>query len=198
MDKLIYGVGYNNGLRKTRVNGIQLKEYKTWLRMIRRCYDIKSHSRQPTYKDCEVSDFFKSYSNFYEWCQDQIGFNCDDYELDKDLLVKNNKTYSEHSCIFLPKTINSVLTKCNTSRGLLPLGVTYFPQTNKYRARVRNGQENLKSSGSLGLFNTEIEAFNAYKRAKESYLKELAEKWKDKIDPRAYNALMNYQVEITD
>ena len=198
MDKLIYGVGYNNGLRKTRVNGIQLKEYKTWLRMIRRCYDIKSHSRQPTYKDCEVSDFFKSYSNFYEWCQDQIGFNCDDYELDKDLLVKNNKTYSEHSCIFLPKTINSVLTKCNTSRGLLPLGVTYFPQTNKYRARVRNGQENLKSSGSLGLFNTEIEAFNAYKSAKESYLKELAEKWKDKIDPRVYEAMYNYQVEITD
>ena len=47
-------------------------------------------------------------------------------------------------------------------------------------------------------FNTEIEAFNAYKQTKESYLKELANKWKDKIDARAYNALMNYQVEITD
>ena len=50
----------------------------------------------------------------------------------------------------------------------------------------------------LGTFNTELEAFNAYKTAKESYLKELANKWKDKIDPRAYEALMNYEVEITD
>ena len=28
--------------------------------------------------------------------------------------------------------------------------------------------------------------------------KEQAEKWKGQIDYRAYNALMNYQVEITD
>ena len=50
----------------------------------------------------------------------------------------------------------------------------------------------------LGLFNTEIEAFNAYKTAKESFIKEQAEKWKGKIDDRAYEALMNYQVEIDD
>ena len=51
---------------------------------------------------------------------------------------------------------------------------------------------------SLGTYKTEIEAFNAYKQTKESYLKELANKWKSEIDPKAYNALMNYQVEITD
>ena len=34
--------------------------------------------------------------------------------------------------------------------------------------------------------------------AKEDYLKELANKWNGKIDERAYNALINYQVEITD
>ena len=51
---------------------------------------------------------------------------------------------------------------------------------------------------NLGYFKTEIEAFNAYKTAKESFVKEQAEKWKGKIDERAYNALMNYRVEITD
>ena len=50
----------------------------------------------------------------------------------------------------------------------------------------------------LGYFNTEIEAFNAYKKAKESFVKEQAEKWEDKIDERAYDALMNYEVEIDD
>ena len=47
-------------------------------------------------------------------------------------------------------------------------------------------------------FNTELEAFNAYKTAKESFIKEQANKWKGKIDERAYEALMSYKVEITD
>ena len=50
----------------------------------------------------------------------------------------------------------------------------------------------------LGYFKTEIEAFKAYKQAKESFIKEQANVWKSQIDIRAYEALMNYQVEITD
>ena len=51
---------------------------------------------------------------------------------------------------------------------------------------------------NIGSFNTEIEAFQAYKEAKEANIKEVANKWKDQIDPRVYEALMNYHVEITD
>ena len=40
--------------------------------------------------------------------------------------------------------------------------------------------------------------FNAYKKAKESFVKEQADEWKGKIDDRAYEALMKYIVEITD
>ena len=50
----------------------------------------------------------------------------------------------------------------------------------------------------LGTFNTPEEAFCAYKEVKEAYIKDVADKWKDRIDPRVYDALMNYQVEITD
>ena len=38
----------------------------------------------------------------------------------------------------------------------------------------------------------------AYKQPKEDYIKEVANKWKDQIDPRVYDALMKYEVEITD
>ena len=62
-------------------------------------------------------------------------------------------------------------------------------------ARVR---KNKGSPEWLGSFNTEIEAFNAYKVAKETFVKEQANKFKSQIDERAYNALMNYQVVITD
>ena len=58
-----------------------------------------------------------------------------------------------------------------------------------------------KSKGKrefLGYFKTELEAFNAYKVAKETFVKEQANKWKSQIDPRAYNALMNYEVSTDD
>ena len=50
----------------------------------------------------------------------------------------------------------------------------------------------------LGYFNKEVEAFQAYKQAKEAYIKEVANKWRNNIDPRVYEALMNWVVEITD
>ena len=45
-------------------------------------------------------------------------------------------------------------------------------------------------------FSTTLEAFQVYKQAKEAYIKEVAEKWKGNIDPRVYEALMNWTVEI--
>jgi len=62
-------------------------------------------------------------------------------------------------------------------------------------------EANIKINGikkCIGRFNTIEEAFYAYKKAKENYIKETANKYKDVIDIRVYNALMNYEVEITD
>ena len=50
----------------------------------------------------------------------------------------------------------------------------------------------------IGSFDTEFEAFQAYKKAKESYIKEVAEIWKDRIDERVYHALLKYEVHIDD
>ena len=50
----------------------------------------------------------------------------------------------------------------------------------------------------LGNFKTPEEAFQAYKVAKEAWIKEVADKWKDKLDPKVYKAMYEYQVEITD
>ena len=85
--------------------------------------------------------------------------------------------------------------KRKASRGEHLIGV-YWHNTNKaFIARVN---KNKGKSEHLGYFNTELEAFKAYKQAKESFVKEQANKWKSQIDPRAYNALINYQVDITD
>ena len=175
--------------------GVQIKEYTLWNSMLKRCYSDCSKKKRPTYEGCEVSDKFKSYEYFYEWCNKQIGFNNKGWQLDKDLLVKGNKIYSEDSCVFLPNEINLLLTKRTASRGNHLIGVYYHKRGKVFMAQV---SKNKGKPERLGFFNTELEAFNAYKTAKESFIKEQAEKWKSQIDIRAYNALMNYQVEITD
>ena len=51
---------------------------------------------------------------------------------------------------------------------------------------------------TLGYYDNEYDAHLAYKQAKEAYLKQLADKYKDMLDPRAYEALYNYTVDIDD
>lgn len=55
-----------------------------------------------------------------------------------------------------------------------------------------------KRRSYLGMFDTPEEAFYAYKIAKEVWIKEVADKWKSFIEPRVYEAMYNYKVEITD
>ena len=163
--------------------------------MLKRCYSDVYKKKKPTYEGCEVSDNFKSYEYFYEWCHKQIGFSMDGFELDKDLLIKGNKFYSENTCVFIPSEINSLLTKCTASRGKHLIGVCWHNASKSFIAMV---SKNKGQREHLGYFNTEIEAFKAYKTAKESFVKEQAEKWRGQIDDRAYKALMSYEVNIDD
>ena len=191
----VYGIGVSGTKYPSRVNGVKTREYVLWQSMLRRCYSDDFKKRNQTYEGCEISDKFRSYEYFYEWCNKQVGFNNKDWQLDKDLLIKGNKVYSEDSCIFLPQEVNTLLTKREALRGEHLIGVNWS-KTNK--AFVATVNKNKGKQEHLGSFKTELEAFNAYKEAKESFVKEQANKWKEQIDDRAYNALMNYTVEITD
>lgn len=102
--KLVHGVGINDmpGSRKT-------KEYELWCAMLRRSYSKKLHQRYPTYIDCKTSSDFLVFSKFHSWCQNQIGFNQNGFDFDKDLLVKGNKEYHPDKCVFIPREINLFL-----------------------------------------------------------------------------------------
>ena len=195
----VYNIGVLGTKYASMINGVHTKEYTLWKSMLRRCYSDTYKKKKPTYEGCEVSDKFKSYEYFYEWCHNQIGFDNDGngnpFHLDKDLLIKGNRVYSESTCVFIPSEINSLLVKRESSRGKHLIGVYWCNTKKAFVAQVR---KNKGKQEHLGYFKTEIEAFNAYKTAKESFVKEQANEWKGKIDGRAYEALMNYTVEITD
>ena len=192
MTKLVYGVGINERKYPTKVNGKKLKEYDVWKNLLKRCYCPMLQKERPTYIGCSASENFKSYSYFYQWCQDQVGFGQEGYHLDKDVLLRGNRIYSENTCVFLPSELNALLTARKNCRGVFPIGVSAY--YSKFKAKCCTD----KSSDFLGIFNNLEEAFQAYKQAKEAYIKSQAEKWKNFIDLRAYEALMHYEVQITD
>jgi hypothetical protein len=168
------------------------KEYVLWTNMLKRCYSPKYQANKPTYIGCTMSNNFKQYSYFYEWCQSQICFNLLNCQLDKDLLLKDNKQYSEETCIFIPQDLNVLIIKNKSIRGHQPIGVIKYG--NNFRAQCSTHG----STKFLGTFVTPELAFSVYKAFKESHIKELAEKYKTTIDPRAYKALLNYEVCIND
>lgn len=193
--RLVYGVGFNDGKYPASIDGKNLKEYRIWAAMLQRCYSDKFQEQgNHTYNGCYVSENFKSYSYFYDWCQDQIGFGMKDWELDKDLLVKGNNLYSEDMCIFLPRQINTALTKSNRTRGACPIGVSLRSDCKAYIATIVKYGRNV----IIGKYKTVDEAFLEYKKQKEYYLAELAEKYKANISESAFQALLNYKVELND
>lgn len=185
----VYGVGVNDFPTNTNVDGKDIWEYKRWIEMLRRGYDVAYKEKNPTYKDVYVEDHLHSFTNFYNHIKTMIGYGVDGYELDKDLLFKDNKCYSRDTIVFVPKEINSFLVNVKGS-GELPVGVSLcvLAEKTRYKARIRKGDKR----EYLGLYDTPEQAYQAYKAEKESYAKVLAEKWKGKIDERAYNALINY------
>lgn len=189
---IVCGVGYMGTKRDMILAPSKTPAYFAWHNMISRCYSDDIQNKRPTYRDCFVCEEWKCFSNFREWFDNQVYFF--GWKLDKDILVKGNKIYAPNTACFVPNEINVLFTKRQNCRGELPVGVQYSESKLRYKAGFTKGMKKV----FLGYYATPEEAFQAYKEAKETWIKEVADKWKDKLDPRVYEAMYNYKVEITD
>ena len=177
-------------------------EYNKWMNMLKRCFDNKYKERNPIYKDVTCCDRWLCFANFledfeilkqeYNWSKDEK------LNLDKDILNKNNKIYSLENCVLVPNWINMLFVKNDASRGDCPIGVSYNKQRKKYQAFCSIN----KKLKRLGYFITPLEAFNAYKIAKEQEIKRVANdcvlKGYITQESRLYNAMISYQIKIDD
>ena len=195
----VFGVGYLGYEKAVDENGNIIKSYSVWSSMLSRCYSEEFQKKRPTYKDCYVCEEWHNYSNFKKWYDNNYyEIDGERMDLDKDILIKGNKTYSPNTCVFVPQNINTLFIKSNKVRGKYPIGVYFNKNAKKYIARCwifNNGKSQQKG---LGYYNTPEDAFNAYKQFKENYIKQVAEEYKDKIPDRLYEAMYKYKVEITD
>ena len=195
----VYGVGIT-GLQPTRdENGKKTNSYVCWNRMLQRCYSAKYQEKQPTYIGCSVCDEWLYYPNFKNWYdKNYYEINNQTSQLDKDIIIKGNKVYSPDTCVFVPQFINSLFTKRQNDRGDFPVGVCYHKRDKKYQASLSIFKDGKSTVKHLGCFDTADEAFEVYKQAKEDYIKEVADEYKDKIPVELYKSMYAYKVEIDD
>lgn len=169
--------------------------YIIWNNMIKRCYNEKIIKENPTYRDCYICEEWLNFQNFAKWYEENKWEADGRMEIDKDILVKGNKLYSPETCVISEKFINTLFTKSNKTRGEYMIGVSKYKE--KYLARCNNNNKAIR----LGLFDNELDAFEAYKKSKESYIKQVADEYKEKypdFPQKLYDAMYRYEVEITD
>lgn len=190
MSRLIKGVGYNSKrTHNTHENNKISKAYVLWHHMIQRCYEQNPVRKNKSYVGCSVDRRWHDFQDFADWLDKQPHKECD-YQLDKDLLVPSNKIYSPDKCVLIPQELNSLLTDRKAARGAHPQGVDFLKRNQKYRARISINSK----SKHIGYFNCPHEAHQAYRVAKELYVKEKALEWRGRIDTRVFNALMNWSL----
>lgn len=202
----VYDVGMLGVKYPSKINGKNTKEYTIWRSMLRRCFDEKYKKKQLTYADATCCDEWLLYENFYEWLHSQENFDkWEDgkmFSVDKDILIKKNKIYSPKTCLLVPKEVNGLFIRQDRRRGELPIGVSYCKEKNdkKYRAYVSMRNLGNKFSKTIGYYDTSEKAFQAYKKYKEKMIKQVAQEeyTKGNITKQCYDAMMNYEVEITD
>lgn len=141
--------------------------YQVWVNMLRRCYSAQSLLKRPTYIGCSVCDKWLLFSNFKLWMekQDWVG-----KQLDKDLLIKGNKTYSPNTCLFVTSEINNILLNSEVSNSSNFIGMTWDNRRSRYLVRCNVSNKNVH----LGHVKTQELASNLYNSFKKKHIIEVA------------------------
>lgn len=198
----VYNRGYVGQKYNTTENDDNIKEYHLWYNMFIRCYDVKQQKIHGGYDNCEICKEWYSFENFYEWLHSQENFkqwhDNNDWDIDKDIVCKGNKVYCPEKCSLVPRDINMLFVKNKHIRGAYPIGVSYKKSDGLFFARVNNPLS--KKRDFLGYYNSPESAFLAYKYEKEKIIKTVAKKEFEKgnITKKCFEAMLKYEVEITD
>lgn len=195
--KPIYGKGINDADYVTQpLHGERCKFFDVWHSMIRRCYSINSLKTNPSYKGCTVSDEFMLFSNFKSWMMKQDYMN---NALDKDILFHNNRIYSSHTCVFVPRYVNQFFSNLNRFKeSSYPIGVNIkqggHRKTIIYAAQGVSGY----NSRHLGVAYTPLDAHRLWQSYKVKSCILLLEKYKSEPynDERVINRIIEVQEVI--
>jgi hypothetical protein len=181
--KSYLNVGYfGEGGYKARINGKKTKAYVVWGSMLTRCY---KDDRNLTYNNVTVCEEWLNFQNFAKWFEENYDSETmQNWQLDKDVICKDCKTYSPDTCCFIPQDINFLFT--SSKERDLPKGVS----KTKYGYKAINFQTSTKNNSSK-TFKTVEEALDFYTNSKKLKLETLLQKYTFK-NKEVYNILKNF------
>ncbi len=192
VDPSVFSVGCLDVDFRVWHDGIGLWQYETWKGVLQRsCGDVFK-DKYPTYRDVTVCEEWLSFATFLEWVNREVGYKGKPVglDLDKDLMVRGNKIYSPEFCSFVPKEVNILLTNKPNHRGEWPLGVCFDKKQKKFRAYLSK----YGKAANMKRVGTAEEAFLMYKVGKEQHIKEIAEMYREQLNPKVFETLMNWEV----
>ena len=158
-----------------------------WKNMIQRCYSDKVHILKPYYMDKDVCIEWQNYGNFKIW-YDAHYIPGTKVDLDKDLLCKKSNMYSSETCVLMSHFLNTVF----EDRGI----ESNIKQNDNGTYSV--SMSILSKRIDLGSFDSEDKAQEGNIEGKIAYIRELADKSKNKVPDCVYEAMMNWKIEIAD
>lgn len=186
----VFGVGINDAPYKTqlKVDGKRLEcpFYSKWHGMLKRAYYQPYKDKNPTYKDVTVCNEWLTFSSFKAWMSAQ---DYEGKELDKDILIQDNKVYSPERCVFVTKEINALLVSCTSTHRMYKAGVCVRKDIikNKFKATCSVGGKQVH----LGYYSTEDEAHGAYCKYKYKVIADAAASQ----DEPVRSALLKYKIK---
>lgn len=175
-------INYTRDLDRTKL-------HQLWHNMYYRCYSKEYHERSPQYIGCSMCDeWLDDKEAFFDWVRENYYTVGDEQiDLDKDILVKDNKIYGSDTAIFAPHSINTYFE--NLTREPI-----YLPKLEKYKMDIFIEGKSI----NIGYYNTAEEAKKNYIKHKESAIMAKADIYKADIPRALYNAMVNWKIELTD
>lgn len=136
----------------------ETKAYKLWMNIKQRPLNKKGC------EDVTVDSRWHSFHDFQLWFDKNA---VPGYDLDKDFLVEGNRVYGPDTCVFIPRWLNSAIKRSNP--GALFHGV----KKSKLKFMAFVGAKTY-----LGMFETELDAHQAWQRAKVEALREYQNRYR--------------------
>ncbi len=122
------------------------------------------------YEDITVCADWHYRSKFTAWYNEQLELQprLTECDLEKDILIPDNKVYCPEACIFVPDWFNLQFIERNKDRGEYPMGATKYK--NGFVSNIGDGSG--VSKKYLGFYKTPEDSHKAWQIAKISKLEE--------------------------
>lgn len=185
--KTVHGVGFTGYGKYSKSTHEKL--YFKWSSMLRRGYSEDYKIKKPTYKDVTVCDLWHNFQNFAEWASSRADY-IDGWEIDKDILIPNNKVYCPEACCFVPRVINCTI-RSSSLKDKTKIPFRISAGRIQYKILVSLDNSNKKTF----YFKDIDEAYCTVVKFKTERVTALAEEFKSQLDPAVYLRLKNFKFE---